>query len=175
MDKIRYPWRDVSMKQETVFPDYRLRVLLRVYALALLLATFISALHAGILFGLADLLTLFREWAKSAFGGRPADILSVIVVISCLFAVHIAEAGMWAAFFCKSGAWLRLVTVGILLVFLTRRSVTVMSCSQNRGGASARSQRSTDCLPSDARRPFSSWCSKSSGNARDSEGLAAGR
>jgi hypothetical protein len=34
------------MKQETVSPDHRLRV----YALALLLAMFISALHAGILF-----------------------------------------------------------------------------------------------------------------------------
>jgi hypothetical protein len=91
------------MKQETVFPHHRLRVLLRVYALALLLATFISALHAGILFGLADFLTLFREWETSACGGRPADILSVIVIISCLFAAHIAEAAMWAAFFCKSG------------------------------------------------------------------------
>jgi hypothetical protein len=57
-------------------------------------------------------------------------------------------------------------TGGILLVFRTRRSVTVMSCSRNRGGASARSPRSTDCLPSDARRPFSSWCFKSSGNTR---------
>jgi hypothetical protein len=90
------------MKRETVSPD-RLRVLLRVYALALLLATFISALHAGILFGLADFLTLFREWAKSARGGRPADILAVVVTISCLFAAHIAEAAMWAAFFWKSG------------------------------------------------------------------------
>jgi Ion channel len=91
------------MKQETVIPNHRLRVLLWVYALALVLATFISGLHAGILFGLADLLTLFRELAKSAGGGRPADILSVIVVISCLFAAHIAEAAMWAVFFCKSG------------------------------------------------------------------------
>jgi Ion channel len=91
------------MKQETVSPDHPLPVLLRVYALALLLATFISALHAAILFGLADFLTLLREWAKSVLGGRPADILLVIVAISCLFAAHIAEAAMWAAFFWKSG------------------------------------------------------------------------
>ena len=87
------------MKQETVSPDHRLRV----YALALLLATFISALHAGILFGLADFLTLFREWTKSPHGGRPADILIVVVVISCLSAAHIAETAMWAAFFWKWG------------------------------------------------------------------------
>jgi hypothetical protein len=87
------------MKQETVSPDHRLRV----YALALLLATFISALHAGILFGLADFLTLFREWTKGTQGGRPADILIVVVVISCLSAAHIAEAAMWAAFFWKFG------------------------------------------------------------------------
>ena len=69
------------MKQETVSPDHRLRV----YALALLLATFIFALHASILFGLTDFLTLFREWTKSTHGGRPADILVVIVVISLSF------------------------------------------------------------------------------------------
>ena len=33
--------------------------------------------------------------------------------------------------------WPRLATVGITPVFRTRRSVTVMSCSRNRGGASA--------------------------------------
>jgi hypothetical protein len=36
------------MKQKT--PDHRLLVQLRVYALALLLALFVSALHAGVLF-----------------------------------------------------------------------------------------------------------------------------
>ncbi len=64
----------------------------------------ISALHAGIIFGLADFCTLFREWVKSALGARPpADILVVIAAISGLFVAHIAEAGMWAAFFWKSG------------------------------------------------------------------------
>ena len=92
-----------GMKRETATPDHGLRVLLRVYALALLLAALISALHAGILFGLADLLMLFREWAKTAIGSRLADILGVIAAISCLFAAHIAEAAMWAAFFWKSG------------------------------------------------------------------------
>jgi len=51
-----YPRRTVGMKQETATPDHPLHVQLRVYALALLLATFISGLHAGILFGLADFL-----------------------------------------------------------------------------------------------------------------------
>ena len=87
------------MKQETVSPDHRLRV----YALALLLATLVSALHAGILFGLADFLTLLREWAKSTHVERPVDILVIIIATSCLSAAHIAEAGMWATFFWKSG------------------------------------------------------------------------
>jgi Ion channel len=92
------------MKQETAAtPGHGLRVVLWAYALALLLAALISALHAGILFGLADLLMLFREWAKTAIGSRLADILGVIAVISCLFAAHVAEAAMWAAFFWKSG------------------------------------------------------------------------
>jgi hypothetical protein len=92
---------NASMKQET--PDHPLYVRLRVYALALLLATFISAIHAGILFGLADFFTVFREWVKPALGARPADILVVIAAISGLFVAHIAEAAMWAAFFWKSG------------------------------------------------------------------------
>ena len=54
------------MKQETTTPDQPLHVQLRVYALALLSPTFISALHAGILFGLADFFTVFREWVKPA-------------------------------------------------------------------------------------------------------------
>jgi hypothetical protein len=91
------------MNRETGTPDHRLRVQLRVYALALLLATFVAALHAGLLFGLADLLSLFRVWGQSALAGRLADILVVITAISALFAAHIGETAMWAAFFWKSG------------------------------------------------------------------------
>ena len=76
---------------------------LRVYVLALLLATFIAALHAGILFGLADFLTLVRHWAQAAMAHRPADILVVIVAICVLFTAHLAETAIWAAFFWKSG------------------------------------------------------------------------
>jgi hypothetical protein len=90
------------VKQETATPD-RLRILLRVYALALLLATFISALHAGILFGLGDSLTLLAHWARPSLGGRAANILVLLAAISGLFVAHIAEASMWAAFFWKSG------------------------------------------------------------------------
>ena len=91
------------MKPQTATPDHRLRILLRVYALALLLAMFISALHAGILFGLGDFLTLLAHWARSSLGGRPADILVLLAAVSGLFVAHIAEASMWAAFFWKSG------------------------------------------------------------------------
>jgi hypothetical protein len=56
------------MKQETATPNHPLHVQLRVYSLALLLATFISALHAGILFGLADSITIFREWLNLPSG-----------------------------------------------------------------------------------------------------------
>lgn len=91
------------MKQETAIPSHPLHVQLRVYVLALLLATFISALHAGVLFGLADFLTLLREWVKPALGARSTDILVVITAISGLFIAHIVEAAMWAVFFWKSG------------------------------------------------------------------------
>jgi Ion channel len=91
------------MKQETTTPDHPVHLQLRVYALALLLAMFVSALHAGLLFGLADFFLVFREWVKPALGARPADILVVIAAISGLFVAHIAEAAMWAAFFWKSG------------------------------------------------------------------------
>jgi hypothetical protein len=91
------------MKQETGIPHRRLGVQLRVYVLALLLATFIAALHAGILFGLADLLSLFRIWAQPVLAGRLADILVIVAAISALFAAHIGETAMWAAFFWKSG------------------------------------------------------------------------
>ena len=76
---------------------------LRVYVLALLLAAFIAALHAGILFGLADFLMLFRHWAQAAVAHRPADILVVIVAICVLFTAHLAETAIWATFFWKSG------------------------------------------------------------------------
>ena len=91
------------MKQKTAAPDHPLRILLRAYALALLLATFIAALHAGILFGIGDFLTLLAHWARSSLGGRPAEILVLLAAISGLFVAHIAEASMWAAFFWKSG------------------------------------------------------------------------
>jgi hypothetical protein len=99
----RYPLCTASMKQEIATPDHPVHVLLRVYAVALLLALFIPALHAGIIFGLADLFLVFREWAKAVLGARLADILVVIAAISGLFVAHIAEAAIWAAFFWKSG------------------------------------------------------------------------
>jgi hypothetical protein len=88
------------MKSTASAPDHRL---LHVYALALLLATFISTVHAGILFGLRDFLTLLAHWARPSLGGRPADILVLLAAISGLFVTHIAEASMWAALFWKSG------------------------------------------------------------------------
>ena len=91
------------MKQETSTPADRLLVLLQTYALALLLAMFISALHAGILFSLGDFLEWLGHWARPTLGERPADILVVLVAISGLFVAHIAEASMWAAFFWKAG------------------------------------------------------------------------
>jgi Ion channel len=91
------------MKPKASAPDHRLRILLHVYAPALLLATFISTLHAGILFGLGDFLTLLAHWARPSLGGRPADILVLLAAISGLFVAHIAEASLWAAFFWKSG------------------------------------------------------------------------
>jgi Ion channel len=75
----------------------------RVYVLALLLAAFVAGLHAGILFGLADLLSVLRQWAKTAMAERPADILVVITAICSLFAAHLGETAVWAAFFWKSG------------------------------------------------------------------------
>ena len=91
------------MKQETPTPADRLRVLLKIYPLALLLAMFVSALHAGILFSLGDFLTLLECWARSSLGDRPTGILILLAAISALFVAHIAEASMWAAFFWKSG------------------------------------------------------------------------
>ena len=88
------------MKPKALAPHNRM---LNVYALALFLATFISALHAGIIFGLGDLLTLLARWGRASLSERPADILVVLTAISGLFVAHIAEASMWAAFFWKSG------------------------------------------------------------------------
>ena len=91
------------MKQETATSADRLRALLQMYALALLLAMFISALHAGILFSLGDFLEWLPHWARPTLGGRPTDILVVLAAVSGLFVAHVAEASIWAAFFWKSG------------------------------------------------------------------------
>jgi Ion channel len=92
------------MKKETATPTDRLRVLLKMYALALLLAMFISALHAGILFSIGDFNELLVHLAGPTLGqGRPMDILVVLATIFGLFVAHIAEASMWATFFWKSG------------------------------------------------------------------------
>jgi hypothetical protein len=91
------------MKRETDTPEPGLLLLVRAYGLALLLATSISALHAGLLFGLADFISMLREWAKPLMGGRPADVLVVVTAISSLFAAHIGETALWAVLFWKSG------------------------------------------------------------------------
>jgi Ion channel len=88
------------MKPKASAPHHRM---LHVYALALLLATFIATLHAGIIFGLGDLLTLLARWGRASLSERPAGILVILAAISGLFVAHIAEASMWAAFFWKSG------------------------------------------------------------------------
>jgi ion channel len=95
--------RALDMKQptKTLKPVHQAQ--LHVYLSALLLATFIAALHAGILFGLADLLQVLREWAKAAVAERPADILVVVVAICGLFAAHLGETAIWATFFWKLG------------------------------------------------------------------------
>ena len=91
------------MNSETGSPAHSLRVQWQVYVIALLLATFIAALHAGILFSLADLLVVFRERTRNILPARLADILVVISAISALFAAHMLETAMWATFFWKSG------------------------------------------------------------------------
>ena len=91
------------MKEERSTSEYGLHVTLRVYVLALLLATFIAALHAGILFGLADLLLVVREAAEDGLAPWLMDILLVVGAISGLFAAHIGETAMWGVFFWKSG------------------------------------------------------------------------
>jgi len=91
------------VKEEGAIAEYGLHVTLRVYVLAILLATFIAAMHAGILFGLADLLTVFREAAEGGPAPRLMDVLVVIAAISGLFASHLGETAIWGAFFWKSG------------------------------------------------------------------------
>ena len=92
------------MKKEIATPTDRLRVLLKMYALALLLAMFISTLHAVVLFGIGDFNGLLLHWLRPTLGeGRTMDMIVVLATISNLFAAHIAEASMWAAFFWKSG------------------------------------------------------------------------
>jgi Ion channel len=92
------------MKYKENAPEHRpfLRQL-RVYTLALFLGAFISALHAAVLFGLADSILWFREWAKDVVGGRPGDVLVVIAATSGLFIAHMLETAIWGAFFWKSG------------------------------------------------------------------------
>jgi Ion channel len=91
------------VKEEKAISEYGLRVTLRVYVIAVLLATFIAAMHAGILFGLADLLTLLREAAEDGLAPRLMDVLLVVGAISGLFVAHIGETAMWGVFFWKSG------------------------------------------------------------------------
>lgn len=91
------------MKEERSTSECGLHVTLRVYVIAVLLATFIAALHAGILFGLADLLMVLREAAEDGLAPRLMDILLVVGAISGLFAAHIGETAMWGVFFWKSG------------------------------------------------------------------------
>src|SRR4249919_2390111 len=152
------------MKPQTAAPDHRLPFLLLAYALALLLATFIATLHAGIIYGLGDLLTLLARWGRASLGERPADILVLLAAISGLFVAHIAEASMWAAFFWKSGhlasfsdGW---YFAGVSHTALDYGDVVL----QKPWRGPARSVRSTGCLPLDARRPLSSWCCKWSGD-----------
>lgn len=154
------------LKQETVAHVDRLSAQIRVYALALLLATAISALHACILFGLADFFTLFKEWAKTALEPRPADILVVITAISALFAAHIAETAIWAVFFWKSG---QLGSFGDGWYFAGASHTTLgygTWCFRNRGGAWVPSARSMACSPLDVQRRFSFYCCKASDSAR---------
>ena len=135
------------MKQETATPADRLRVLLQMYALALLLAMFISALHAGILFSLGRLPAVAPALGKAyprgetdGYSRRPCGHF---------WSFRGAHRGGLdvGGFFLEVGPFgARLPTAGISPLFRTRRSVTVMSCSRNRGGASGRSVRSTGCL-----------------------------
>ena len=139
---------------------------LRVYMLALLLATFIAALHAGILFGLADLLMVLRQWAQAAVAERPADILVVVAAI-CVYSQRTSGRLRYGRPFSGSRVtYPRSPTVGISPELHTQLSGTVTWCSRSRGEASVRSRRSMDCLPSDVRPPSSSWCCKTSGNTR---------
>jgi Ion channel len=90
------------MKEQELALESRLHVTLRVYVLALFLAMLIAAMHAAVLFGLADMLELLRGWLSS-LGQRPADIVLVVTAIFGLFAAHLVETACWAVFFWKSG------------------------------------------------------------------------
>ena len=154
------------VKQETVARVDRLSAQIRVYALALLLATAISALHACILFGLADFFTLFKGWAKTALEPRPADILVVITAISALLPPTSRKRRSGRSFSGNRVNWGRLPTDGISPGFRTRRSATATWCFRNRGGAWVPSARSMGCSPLDVQRRFSFYCCKASGSAR---------
>ena len=100
--KSQIPRYAVAMKQETPTPADRLRALLRVYALALLLAMFISALHADSLRA-RRLLEVVPGMGKgypreetSGYSRRPRSHF-------WSFRCHITETWIWAAFFWKSG------------------------------------------------------------------------
>jgi hypothetical protein len=125
-----------------------------VYALALLLATFIATLHAGIILGLGDLLTLLARWGRASLSERPADILVLLAAISSLFAAHIAEGLNVGSLFWKSG---HLASFGDGWYF-AGVSHTALGYGDvvlpKPGEASARSVRSTGCLPSGVRRPL---------------------
>jgi Ion channel len=82
------------------------------------------------------------------------------------FLAHIAEAAMWAAFFWKSGhlvsfsdGW---YLAGVSHTTLGYGDVVLPKPSRSLGPI----PQSTGCLPSDVRRPFSSWCCNSSGSIR---------
>ena len=155
------------LKQETVAHVDRLSAQIRVYALALLLATAISALHACILFGLADFFTLFKEWAKTALpsslGRRTFSSLSRPFPPFLPPTSRKRRSGR--SFSGNRVNWGRLATDGISPVLRTRRSATATWCFRNRGGAWVPSARSMACTPLDVQR-FSFYCCKASGSAR---------
>ena len=103
-----------NMKHPTNTPFPVQYAQLPVYVLAVLLATFIAALHAGILFGLADLLRVLRGWAKAVAADRPADILVVVAAICALFTAHIGETAIGPPFSGSRVSYHRLPTAGIL-------------------------------------------------------------
>jgi hypothetical protein len=85
------------MKQETATPTDRLRVLLKMYALALAARHVYRGSPCRNSLQPRRFLGVARGLGKGYPRGRPTDILVV------LFVAHIAEASMWAAFFWKAG------------------------------------------------------------------------